>query len=761
MFHASVVWATLAVLITEGLGRAGWLTRAGLSISWAIVALIAALCLVRQRRARNADARVATEPASSGVSAPALNAADLVLLVATAAIVGLVGVVALVSPPNTWDVMEYHLPRVVHWLQNKSLVFYSTHELKQLHMTPGAEFLVLQLHGLAGSDRFDNLVQWFAYAGSVVGVTLIARSLGASARGQVVAAVVCATIPEGILQASGAKNDYVLTFWLVALAFYVLDSRAAVGWGHALGAGAALSLACLTKATAYVFAGPMLAAWALMLPARARLVLLKSLPVTVLLFAVVNAGQYARNYEFYRSVLGPAAESKSGDFKYTNDAWSPSVQVSNIVRNVALHMGISNERVDHLVERATRKLLRTLSIDPDDPASTWTHTRFELARRPRHESRAGNPAHLLLIGLALGFLTVRASRTPRDTRLFCLGLVLAFLAFCALLKWQPFHPRLHLPMFVLWSAPIAMVLTGGRAALVAYGVAGALLYLSTDVVMSNELRPLSGRHSTILKQDRTTGYFNDHHSARPSYTTAAALVRDAGCRHIGLDLSLATGQAYEYPLLVLLRSGRAEAEVRAVGANNGSERYRSTFAPCAVICARCATAPWKWRQYLADHPDTVVVGDFVLFLPNGAPRGPVPPELAAPIRLSMNGARLRPGDELVLGVQLWHPLDQAPADLYVGAFLPDEGQMVFLGPDRTLRTAHISAPSGFARVAPVPPGTVLDEPRLIELPLPKRGVPSGSYQIFAALARPGAFADNRIDPDDILALDMKHVVVSP
>lgn len=761
MLHASVVYGTLAVLITEGLGLAGWLTRTGLATSWATVVLAASAYLVRESRAREAQESAATAATFSSTSAT-VNLADRALALGTATIVGLVGVVALVSPPNTWDAMAYHMPRVVHWLQNRSVAFYATHELRQLHMTPGAEFLVLQLHGLSGSDQFDNLVQWFAFAGSVIGVTLIARSLGASPRGQVLAAFVCATIPEGILQASGAKNDYVLTFWLVALAFYFLALKTEPTRANILGASAALALACFTKATAYVLAAPMLVAWILILPAGARAVLLKHLPVTLLIFGSLNAGQYLRNYELYRAVLGPVSEA-SNEFKYTNDALSPSVVVSNVVRNVSMHLSTSSPSLNDTIARRASDLLRALKIDPNNPATTWTSSRFELPTRPRHEALAANPAHLVLIALTLLVLLLRGPRTSRDLMLYCLGLLLAFLAFCAVLKWQPFHSRLHLPLFVLWAAPTALVFTSGRGPYVAYGVAAALLFLSTDAVLKNELRPLSGRrHSTILRQDRATLYFADHPFLIPSYKTAVEVLRDTGCRDIGLDLSLAGDQAFEYPLLVLLGAGGRDMDVRQVGTMNASARYAAPFTPCAVLCARCSTAIAKWRQYIPGFPDRLIVGNVVLFLPKGASERAVPSDLVTPIRLSVNGGRFRPGDELVVGLQVWYPLDQIPADLYVGAFLPEDGRMLFLaGADGTMRLAQASTPSAFVRFAPVPPGLLLDEPRLVEFTLPKRGVPNGAYQIFAVLVRQGALEDNRVDPGDILALDMTHLVVSP
>jgi 4-amino-4-deoxy-L-arabinose transferase-like glycosyltransferase len=71
--------------------------------------------------------------------------------------------------------------------------------------------------------------------------------LGADLRGQLLAALFCATIPNGILQATGAKNDYVLAAWLACAAYFLLRNEA-------IFAGLAIGLALGTKATAYLFA---------------------------------------------------------------------------------------------------------------------------------------------------------------------------------------------------------------------------------------------------------------------------------------------------------------------------------------------------------------------------------------------------------------------------------------------------------------------------------------------------------------------------
>lgn len=39
---------------------------------------------------------------------------------------------ALVTTPNNWDSMTYHLPRIVHWAQNRSVGHYATNSIRQI-----------------------------------------------------------------------------------------------------------------------------------------------------------------------------------------------------------------------------------------------------------------------------------------------------------------------------------------------------------------------------------------------------------------------------------------------------------------------------------------------------------------------------------------------------------------------------------------------------------------------------------------------------
>lgn len=58
-------------------------------------------------------------------------------------------------------------------------------------MPPWAEYAMLTLLALSGGNWLDNLVQWFAMVGSVIGVSLIAKLLGANSRCQLLAGLMC------------------------------------------------------------------------------------------------------------------------------------------------------------------------------------------------------------------------------------------------------------------------------------------------------------------------------------------------------------------------------------------------------------------------------------------------------------------------------------------------------------------------------------------------------------------------------------------
>lgn len=579
----AVLSGALVAASAEALSVLGLFARGPLALVWAAAALAAAFVWIMRRR------NVARK--GSSATAPFAIASELPLLAGMALLILIVGVTALIAAPNTWDALTYHLPRAAHWIQNGSVAHYPTHVLRQLSLSPWAEFAIAHLELLAGSDRLANLVQWLAMGGSAIGVSLIARDLGGSARAQTAAAALALTLPMGILQGSSAQNDHTVAFWLVCFVAFFLPLRKAPSPGSLsawLCAGASLGLALLTKGTAYLYVVPFFFFTGVFLAARAR----RGLAGRILVFAAValalNLPHFIRNGEVFGSPLGPP----QGLF---NRAFTPGALISNVLRNAAIHLATPVPAWNGLVEGAIGGIHDVLGVGVGDPATTWMGTEFHVPGRFAgtespgaddtlflllHEGFAGNLLHGILI--LVTFVAAAAApswRGERELRIHIWLVVAAFLLFCAALKWQPWHSRLHLPLFLL-ACPAAAVVLSARPHIAGWAC-GLLLAASLPWLLANATRPLLGS-SSVLRTARLDQYFFNRPDLQEPFLAAARAVSRKRCA-LGLEIGPDDG---EYLLWVALReTDQRKRRIEHVNVSNASRNATraSREEPCGLI----------------------------------------------------------------------------------------------------------------------------------------------------------------------------------
>ncbi len=382
---SAVIWGVLVTLVTELLSVFGLINFFGLAAAWTALLLVSIVVWVG-----SGSRWPGPSPAPR---LPILSAQERISVGIVVAIVAVVGVIAIVAPPNTWDGMSYHMARVAHWIQDQSVRHYSTGYLPQLYQMPWAEFAIMHLQVLSGGDMFANCVQWASMIGSLVGISVLAGLLGANVRGQIIAVVVAATLPMGILQGSSTQNDYVLTFWLICFAALSLrwltarsDPSPTKDLLYALGAGASLGLAVLTKGSAFIYAAPfsIWIAWLMFKRLKARALAYGLLVVTAAL--IVNFGHFSRNMALFGRPLtvGPGQE------RVTNSVHTPAALASNVIRNVSLHLGTPSKAVNAKIDQAVRRVHDVLGISVDDPRTT-TWGKFQIRRMSTYEDDAGNP----------------------------------------------------------------------------------------------------------------------------------------------------------------------------------------------------------------------------------------------------------------------------------------------------------------------------------------------------------------------------------
>jgi len=479
--------------------------------------------------------------------------------------------------------MTNHLPRIVHWLQQRSLAVYPTQHLTQLFSPPGAELCILQLHALSGADYLDNLPQWWSFVGSAIGGSLLASELGADARGQVIASVVCATIPIGVLRASGAENDSELSFWLVALTWYVLryshEAKSSLLWGI----GSALGLAAATKGTALVLIAPLLvclaARWRVAIWTR----LIVKIALVISIVAAINLGYWVRNTRDYGFPLGPSSfKARGGEYKFTNDKHNLGAIASNVIRNVALHLGTCSPTINGATQRLAVASIHLFGAKENDPATTWTGTTFQIPPFNLSEDSAGNPLNVLLILLTLLSITITPSLLRSQVSWYALGLVGAFVTFCAVFRWQPWHARLQLPLFVLWSPAIGVVFERLFRRTISDIVGAILILVALPAALLNPTRPLlTVGGLSVFRSPRDVLYFSARPSSFESYHMAASLINKSSCQNVGIDMP---SNGYEYALMVLLGIKPGGRQIMYVGAE--AMPLRDPLL-CAIICAEC------------------------------------------------------------------------------------------------------------------------------------------------------------------------------
>ncbi len=587
--EAAVAWGVFLTLVTEGLSLLGLLTVGWLAASWAAGTVAFAAWFGSIRRAG------ATGEGPQPPPAERLSTGPRILLGAVAVLLALVGLTALVAPPNTWDSLAYHMPRVAEWIQGRSVSHFPTPYLPQLEHPPFAEFAILHLQVLYGGDRFANVVQWLALAGSLIGVSLVAGQFGAKLRAQVFAAVVAATLPMGILQGSSTQNDLVVSFWVVAFAFFVLRTIAAekLRSGDAFWLGASLGLALLTKGTAYFYAAPFCIWLAAVLIRRLRWRVWQPGLVIVGSVLLLNVGHFGRNAALFGRPLSDGGAA-------ANQIRTPAAIASIAIKNLSLHVGTPFGAVNRRIDGVIRALHRPLGLDVNDPRTTcWGE--FHIPNVTfTHEDSAGNPLHFLLAFAGVAALAWRR-RLRGHLAGYALAIGAAFFLFCLMLKYQPWHSRLHTPFFLLLAPVIGLALQELRRAGVAYAVAAALLLSSIPFAVLNRQRPIlpmttatSGyrhagqdRHAglpSILAADRVDQYFASPFARhlREPYLKAAEVLR--GQRgDVGL---LLPENAFEYPLWVLLKSDGGVGRLANVGVRNVSAAAGRTgvpFTPSALL----------------------------------------------------------------------------------------------------------------------------------------------------------------------------------
>lgn len=503
---------------------------------------------------------------------------ELILACGFAMLLGMCAFVAFMGTERIVDVLVYHLPRIRYWLQQGGVEYFATAKLMQLFMPPWTEYAGLHWMALTGAERGTGLVQVLAMGGSAMAASLLARRLGLGMRLQWLAAALALSIPQGALQAFDLKNDYVCAFWVISAVYLLLRATDSGARRDILWAGAAMGLALLTKATALLFLAP----FGLWFAARRKVV---DIAWVLLPAMLLNGAMWTRNWRVFGSPLGCDTGNCTAEYPYRNASMAPGAVASNVARNLALHFQTSNDTQNERLEGLFRAFFAYFDADLDDPRTTWQGTAFAMRAQPAHPDFQGNPWHLLLALAAAGALLISLRRKGLTTAHgLALGVLAGALLFCVVLRWQPWHTRLHLPLFVLAAPAIAYTWQNREKGLSV--VAVLLLTQAGWLVAKEQAAPAVRRSFTLIEPLPRVGTW-----------AAPVILRETPCRKVLLEVH--THIWLEGEFLRMLGTGLGGAEVRYVNAPPGLRE-----GSCALLCVQCGDdegrlarfREWGWAE---------------------------------------------------------------------------------------------------------------------------------------------------------------------
>ncbi len=485
----------------------------------------------------------------------------------------LLAVVAAAYGPSNWDSMTYHLARVAHWMESRSVGTYPTNIVRQNYLGPGAEYLMLLLQVVGGSDRLASLVQLVSWLIVVGAAPPLARLAGAPRRAAAWAGPLVAGTPMAVLQATSTQNDLVasaIAVGLVAACAPFLHRARRARPADLLVLGALGAAAFLVKMTALVAAAPFLVAagWGL---ARAVTGWGGTRAASALAASLLACAAVAGPHLLRMADLRPTAKIVTAPFTYSPlGDWGD--RGAGVLRAVARHLPLP-DGLDVAVFRRPR------------PFPNW------------HEDYAPNPVQSVAVGALLSAAVLRRRRLPRRSLPAAMGLLASWLLFQLTFRDNPWVTRLETPLFALSPlvfgalGRVAGTRAGGRSAKAGPhaeagperkaarwpGLAAAVMGLASlgmgaEAASHNRSRPVSG---LAAPSAATAGYYAEPARRFVKQVDDAALevARVTGCRRLGLYIG---EDDYDYP--ITWRAMQRGIEVRHVV---GPDAW-----PCIVLSLR-------------------------------------------------------------------------------------------------------------------------------------------------------------------------------
>lgn len=213
-------------------------------------------------------------------------------------------------PPDHWDSLTYHLPRVAYYLQHGNLNFFEANYWAQAVHAKNSSALLLYKFLVSGrNENFFQLIQFIAYVICLVAVFGISRAIHLEIKWALFSSLGFGLFIEPLLEAATSQNDLIIGAYVGITVYFLLRFAAykcnkdifIVSLGTAIGLGVKASF--LTVLPSFFIIGLCLLYINKSIPFK-KLVAMASIFILFAMVFVLPAG-YWENYRLFDNPLGP------------------------------------------------------------------------------------------------------------------------------------------------------------------------------------------------------------------------------------------------------------------------------------------------------------------------------------------------------------------------------------------------------------------------------------------------------------------------
>ncbi len=421
-------------------------------------------------------------------------------------------------PPNNNDSLATHMSRIGYWLQRGSFFPWSTDRIWQVTYPVNMQLQMLWTVLFLGTDQIVEVVQWLGALAAMVAIFGIAQLLGASRAQSLFAALVWATFPEIVLEATSTQNDLVAGTLFAAMLYLLFLGLEKRNTGSLVLSGLALALGLGTKQT-FFFLLPGLGLgllWVLLFNGSSRRKdTLHSLLVwggsSIVAFLFLGLYMFVVNQVTFGNPMGQETAIANQVGGQTSQSLKENLLYNSfrLAYQAIDPTGLPDPLTGYgfkLKALLVGKLTGLVGFAVEAPVAVAPRHSFFLRERYIMQEDAAwyGPvfAFLVLPALLYQFIVGIKTREPLRITIFVFGLTFWLLDAALRPGWDPFQGRYFIPVVIIATAMLAFLFQSGRRmAVLRWLVVILALTVLTNTFLWNAAKPVSGE-GNIWTSDR-------------------------------------------------------------------------------------------------------------------------------------------------------------------------------------------------------------------------------------------------------------------